>query len=137
MYSAPFKVMGASKTAPTVKNASIGAGAGVLAGEASVPSPRTITWPDGSPNPRQEIQPVTAAQRAEGDAVFAGMGAGVGLAVAASSPPSIASIPAESQLEFTLTSPIAVYPVDQRTAARLAQGIHKGGPVLYVRGESQ
>jgi hypothetical protein len=65
------------------------------------------------------------------------MGAGVGLAVAASSPPSIAMIPAESQFEFVLASPMAVYPVDQRTAARLARNMRKGGPVLYVRGESQ
>ncbi len=71
------------------------------------------------------------------DAVGAGMGAGVGTAIAASSPPSIALIPAEAQMEFTLASPIAVYPVDQRTAARLAHGMHHGGPALYVRGENQ
>ncbi len=40
-------------------------------------------------------------------------------------------------MEFTLASPIAVFPVDQRTAARLAQGLHQGGPVLYVRVENQ
>jgi hypothetical protein len=68
---------------------------------------------------------------------MAGAGAGVGVAIAASSPPSIALIPSESQLEFTLTSPIAVFPVDRRTAVRLAEGMHHGGPVLYVRGENQ
>jgi hypothetical protein len=137
LYTPPFKVVGESKTAPTMRKMTIGAGVGVLAGEASLPPPRTITWLDGSPHPHQEIQSITSVQRAEGDALFAGMGAGVGAAIAASSPPSIALIPAESQMEFTLASPIAVYPVDQRTAARLAQGLHQGGPVLYVRGESQ
>lgn len=71
------------------------------------------------------------------DSVGAGLGAGVGAAIAAGSPPSIALIPAESQLEFTLASPIAVFPPDQATAAHLAQGMHRGGPVLYVRGENQ
>ena len=137
LYTAPFKVVGASKTAPTVKKASIGAGMGVLAGEASMPPPRTITLLDGSPHPHQEIEKITPAQRVAGDAIFAGMGAGAGLAIAASTPPSIALIPAESQMEFTLASPIAVFPVDQHTAARLAQGLHHGGPVLYMRGENQ
>jgi len=64
------------------------------------------------------------------------MGAGVGTAIAASSPPSVALIPAESQLEFTLATPVAVVPVDQPTALRLARGMFPGGPVLYVRGDA-
>jgi hypothetical protein len=40
-------------------------------------------------------------------------------------------------LEFTLAAPIAVFPVDQRTAQRLARGMFPGGSILYVRGESQ
>jgi hypothetical protein len=137
LYTPPFKVVGQSKTRPTVHKAATGAAVGALLGEASMPPPRTITWEDGSTHPYRQVERITAKQRAEGDAVFAGVGAGVGLAIAASTPPSIAVIPAESEMEFTLASPIAVYPVDPRTAARLAQGMRPGGPVLYVRGENQ
>ncbi len=137
LYTPPFKVVGQSKTRPTVRKMSIGAAAGALAADASVPPPRTYNVIDGPQHSFQETQSITATQRVEGVALIAGAGAGIGAAVAASSPPSIALIPAESEIEFTLASPIAVYPVDQRTAARLAQGMHHGGPVLYVRGESQ
>jgi hypothetical protein len=78
-----------------------------------------------------------AGPRLIADGVAAGLGAGVGTAIAASSPPSIALIPSESELEFTLATPIAVFPVDRPTAERLSQGMHHGGPVLYVRSESQ
>jgi hypothetical protein len=132
LYTPPFKVMGVSKTAPTVKKAAIGAGVGALAGEAMAP------WGGyGIVNGQKVPRRISAGDQAKADAVVAGVGAGVGTAIAATSPPSIALIPAESQIEFTLASPIAVYPVDQRTAAGLAQGMHQGGPVLYVRGESQ
>jgi hypothetical protein len=136
LYTPHFKVVSASKTGSTVKKVSIGAAVGTLAADATVPGPRTVTVMDGSPVPHQEIERVTASQRAAGDALVGSVGAGIGVAVAASSPPSIAVIPAESEMEFTLASPIAVYPVDQSTAARLAQGMRRGGPVLYVRGES-
>lgn len=137
LYTPPFKVVAASKTRPTMKKVSIGAAAGALAADASVPPPGIINVMDGVGESHQEIEKITAAQRAKGDALVAGMGAGIGAAIAASSRPSIALIPAESEIEFTLASPIAVYPVDRRTAVRLAQGMHHGGPVLYVRGESQ
>ena len=122
LYTPPFKVVGQSKTRPTANKVATGAAVGVLAVDSTMPA-----W-------SQKPSPVDLAR---GDAVIAGVGAGVGVAIAASSPPSIALIPAESQMEFTLTSPIAVFPVDQRTASRLAQGMHHGGPVLYIRGESQ
>ena len=126
LYTPPFKVVGQSKTRQTVTKVAAGATVGTVAMDARV----------ASLNPRL-TKPVTGGERALADGVGAGLGAGVGTVIAASSPPSIALIPAESQMEFTLASPIAVYPVDQRTAARLAQGMHHGGPVLYVRGESQ
>jgi hypothetical protein len=126
LYTPPFKVVGQSKTRPTLHKVATGAAVGALAMDA-----RTAQL-----NPHL-TKPVTAGERALGDGMAAGLGAGVGAAIAASSAPSIAVIPAESQMEFTLASPIAVYPVDQRTAERLAQGTRKGGPVLYVRGESQ
>jgi hypothetical protein len=122
LYTPPFKVVGQSKTRPTVNKAAAGAAVGALAMD--VHTQRV----DGT---------VQKGARLRADGIAAGLGAGVGTAIAASSPPSIALIPAESQMEFTLTSPIAVFPVDQRTAFRLAQGMHHGGPVLYIRGESQ
>jgi len=123
LYTPPFKVVGQSKTRPTVNKAVAGAAAGTLTMEALRPS--------------ATAHPISTADRAKGDSIVAGIGAGIGTAIAASSPPSIALIPSESQIEFTLATPIAVFPVDQRTAARLAKGMHRGGPVLYMRGESQ
>jgi hypothetical protein len=122
LYTPPFKVVGESKTRPTVNKAAAGAAVGALAMD--VRTQRV----DGT---------VQKGARLRADGIAAGLGAGVGTAIAASSPPSIALIPAESQMEFALTSPIAVFPVDQRTALRLARGMHHGGPVLYIRGESQ
>ena len=126
LYTPPFKVVGESKTRPTMNKVATGAAVGALAMDV-----RTAQL-----NPHL-TEPVTGGERAVADTVAAGVGAGVGAAIASKSPASIAVIPAESQIEFTLAAPIAVYPVDQRTAARLAQGMHHGGPVLYVRGESQ
>jgi len=132
LYTYPFKVVGQSKTRPTVNKVATGAAVGALAAEATVPATTVAVLP-GNP----VTYKIPPGERAKGDALIAGVGAGIGTAIAASSPPSIALIPAESQMEFTLASPIAVFPVDQRTAARLAQGMHQGGPVLYVRGETQ
>ena len=133
LYASPFKVVGASKTRPTLYKTAAGAGVGALVGQSSTPN---VTVTDMDTGKRVSYK-VSAADQAKGDAVFAGVGAGVGLAVAASTPPSIAMIPAESQFEFVLASPMAIYPVDQPTAVRLARKIGQGGPVLYVRGDSQ
>jgi hypothetical protein len=129
LYTPPFKVVGQSKTRPTVNKVATGAAVGAAAMDAAM----DIGIATSNPTP----PPIQTGDRAKADAVVAGMGAGVGIAIAASSPPSIAVIPAESQMEFTLAAPIAVYPVDQRTAMRLAQGMLHGGPVLYIRGENQ
>jgi hypothetical protein len=122
LYTVPFKVRGESKTRPTMTKISTGAAVGAAAMDSHI-----VT---ADSHPQGEV-------RARSDAIAAGIGAGVGTTVAASPPPSIAMIPAEAEMEFTLASPIAVYPVDQRTAARLADGMHHGPPALYVRGESQ
>jgi hypothetical protein len=124
LYTPPFKVTGLSKTRPSVAKISTGAVVGAAAMEIDA---RTV-----APNVN-----IPAGAHAFGDGLGATVGAGVGAAIAASSPPSIALIPAESELVFTLASPIAVYPVDQKTAVRLAQGLYPGGPVLYIRGENQ
>jgi len=122
LYTPPFKVAGESKTRPTLNKIATGAAVGTLAMEAR------MGQLDGH---------LQEGPRLLADGFAAGVGAGVSTAIAASSPPSIALIPSESQLEFTLVTPIAVFPVDQRTAERLAQGMGHGGPVLYIRGESQ
>lgn len=126
LYTAPFKVVGQSKTRPTISKATAGAAVGALAMDVRMATADMHL-----------TKPLTPGQRAINDGIGAGVGAGAGTAISASSPPSIALIPAESEIEFTLASPIAVYPVDQPTAARLAKGMSPGGPVLYIRGESQ
>ena len=133
LYTPSFKVVGESNTRPTSEKVAVGAAAGVLYGQSTVP---TLCCRD-VPGQSVSYKP-SPGDQAKVDAVLGGMGAGVGTAVAAATNrPSSALIPAESELEFTLTSPVAVFPVDQRTAARLAQGMRQGGPVLYVRGENQ
>jgi hypothetical protein len=126
LYTPPFKVIGQSNTRPTSEKIAVGAAVGAVAGDVMATTPGALAYkPSG-------------ADRAKFDAVNAGMGAGVGTAIAAAtSRPSTALIPAESEITFTLASPIAVYPVDQKVAARLAQGMRHGGPVLYIRGENQ
>jgi len=137
LHTPPFKVMAASKTRPTMQKVTIGATTGALLADASVPPPQYSRIASNGGPPRYVVEKVTAAQRAEGDAIVAGIGAGIGAGIAAGSAPSIATIPAESELEFTLASPVAVYPVDQMTAVRLAKGVHPGGPVLYVRDDTR
>jgi hypothetical protein len=136
LYTPPFKVVGQSKTRPTVNKVTTGAAVGALAADVAASNATHMELQPEGP-PKMVPDNLSPGQLARGYAVFVGTGAGVGAAIAASSPPSIALIPAESEMEFTLASPIAVYPVDQRTAARLAQGLRAGGPVLYLRGESQ
>lgn len=125
--------MGQSKARPTVDKMMIGATIGGVAAKATVP---TGTVTDVATGTRRSYT-LSTGDQAKGIALASGVGAGVGAAISASSPPSIALIPAESQMEFTLASPIAVYPVDQHTAARLAQGMHHGGRFHYLRGENQ
>jgi hypothetical protein len=122
LYTPPFKVVGESKTRPTVNKVATGAAVGAATLEAGAES---------------SVTPVATGPRLASVAIGAGVGAGIGTAIGTSTPPSIALIPSESQIEFTLATPIAVFPVDQPTAARLARGMYHGGPVLFMRGESQ
>ena len=137
LYTTPFKVVGQNKTRPTVEKMTIGAAVGGVAAKATVPTNMSETILSAGGPPQTVHDAISPADQAKGIALAAGMGAGVGAAIAASSPPSIARIPAESEMEFTLASPIAVYPVNQQAARKLARGMYRGGPVLYVRGESQ
>lgn len=120
LYTYRFKVTGESKTKPTEQKALRGAEIGAIVGGATV----------------AEKGGVSGSARVANMAAGAAVGAGVGTLVsAASSGPGI-RIPAESEIEFQFASPITVTPVSAKEAARLAQGLHAGGPVLYVRGET-
>lgn len=121
IYTYHFRVQGTSKAKPTIDQAEVGAVAGALAG--AVVSARS----DGG---------ATRLKNAED--ISAGAAAGVGLVVAAAAvtPRPELEIPAESQIDFYLASPISVQPVSAKEAEQLAQRLHPGGPVLYVRGDT-
>jgi hypothetical protein len=74
--------------------------------------------------------------RGFGAAVGAGAGAVAGTAASAANPGPGIWIPAEARVDFHLQAPLTVNPVSPREAARLAQGLYQGGPVLYRRGYS-
>lgn len=120
LYSYQFKVTGESKTKPTEAKALRGAEIGAIVGAATVAE-------KGGVSDSARVANMTAG---------AAVGAGVGTLVSAASAGPGIRLPAESELEFQLASPITVAPVDAKEAARLAQGLHSGGPVLYVRGET-
>ena len=113
--------MGASKTRPTQTKVKTGAAIGAVAG---------LIF-SGSANGQ-----ATAVGKLAGMGTGAALGAGVGTAVAAATPGPVIGIPAESQLDFSLASPLSVVPPTEKEAKLLAQGLHAGGPVLYVRGET-
>ncbi len=103
-----FKVKGPSKTGQTVGNAFGGAILGALIGG--------------------------AVGRGPGAAIGAAAGAGAGTAASAASSGPGVWIPAEARLDFHLTAPVTLTPVNQQEANRLAQGLYQGGPSLYRRG---
>ncbi|MGO9775575.1 MAG: hypothetical protein ACLQGT_08830 [Terracidiphilus sp.] len=125
LYTYEFNVKGTSKTQPTEKKIVRGAYIGAIVGSfiSGVSSKGLITPEDGS-------------SRVASEATGAGLGAGVATAVAAASPGPIIRIPSESELDFYLAAPITVTPVSAKEAAKLAEGLHPGGPVLYVRGDT-
>jgi hypothetical protein len=119
LYTYQFKVTGTSKTKPTEAKALRGAYLGAAVGSIS--------------NPRMGR---TGAGRAASMGTDAGIGAGVGTLVSAATPGPGIWIPSESQVDFYLAAPVTVTPVSAKEAARLAQGLHSGGPTLYVRGDT-
>jgi hypothetical protein len=121
IFSYELKVDGTSKTKPTETKVKTGAVIGALVGAVF----------DGSAS-----APATAAGKLAGAGAGAALGAGVGTAVAAVTPGPVIDIPAESQIDFYLASPISVVPVSRKEAERLSEGLYSGGPVLYVRGET-
>jgi hypothetical protein len=120
LYTYQFKVTGTSKNRPTEVKALRGAQVGAIVGAFAT----------------QEKGGVTDTARAVNMTAGAAVGAGVGTLVSAASAGPTVLIPAESQVDFSLASPITVTPISAKEAARLAQGLHRGGPVLYVRGET-
>jgi hypothetical protein len=118
LYTYQFKVKGTSKTGPTETKVKTGAVVGAIIGGVFSGSAK------GG---------VTDTGRAAGMATGAAVGAGMGTAVAAAAPGPEIWIPAESQVDFHLAAPISVTPVSAKEAARLGQGLHPGGPTLYVR----
>jgi hypothetical protein len=121
LYSYQLKVVGASKTKPTETKVKNGAVIGTIVGGIFSGSAK------GEPS---------AAGKLIGMGTGAALGAGVGTAVSAATPAPILSIPAESQMDFYLASPISVVPASEKEAKRISQGLHAGGPVLYVRGDN-
>jgi hypothetical protein len=116
-----FKVKGTSKTKPTetkaLRGAYVGAIVGALTG--SVGGKGGVV-DDGS----GRVASMTAG---------AVVGAGVGTLASAATPGPGIWIPSEAQVDFYLAAPVTITPVSAKEAARLAQGLHRGGPTLYVR----
>ena len=125
LYCYEVLVEGTSKTPPTKSKVKTGATIGTVIGAVVGAAPGESV--NGTPN---------AVGTLAGMAAGAGVGAGVGTVVAAASPGPVIDIPAESQIDFYLASPISVVPVSRRDAARLSEGLYSGGPVLYVRGQT-
>jgi hypothetical protein len=121
IYTYQFKIVGVSKSKPTETKVKGGAVIGAIAGLALDGSAKGTT---------------TAAGELAGMGTGAALGAGVGTAVALASPGPVIDVPAESQIDFYLASPISVVPASKREAERLSEGLYAGGPVLYVRGET-
>jgi hypothetical protein len=108
LESDQFKVKGPNKAGQTVGNAFGGALLGAIIGG--------------------------AAGRGAGAAIGAGAGAVAGTAASAASTGPGVWIPSEALVDFHLSKPLTVTPVNAQEAARLAQGLYPGGPRLYRRG---
>ena len=126
LYTYLFKMTGASKTEPTEKKAMRGAAVGAIAG--------ALASGVSSKGGMQEAD--DGLGRAAGMGAGAAVGAGVGTAISAATPGPGIRIPSEAQVDFYLAAPITVTKVSEKEAARLSQGLHSGGPSLYLRGEA-
>jgi hypothetical protein len=127
LYCYEFMVEGTSKTPPTEEKIKTAAKTGTVVGAVVGAALNESTNETPSPS---------VVGTLAGMGTGAAVGAGVGTVVAAVSPGPVIDIPAESQIDFYLASPISVAPVSRREAARLSEGLYSGGPVLYVRGET-
>jgi hypothetical protein len=125
LYTYLFKMTGASKTQPTQTKALRGAAVGTVAGAMA-----------SGVSSKGGMQEMDGTGRAVSMATGAAVGAGVGTAISAATPGPGIRIPSEAQVDFYLAAPITVTKVSEREAARLAEGLHSGGPSLYLRGEA-
>lgn len=123
LYTYQFKVTGTSKTPATETKALVGAYAGAIAGSFGV-------------SQKSGVQTSSDPGRAVSMTAGAAVGAGVGTLVSAATPGPGIWLPSESQIDFFLASPVTIAPLSAKEAARLSEGLHAGGPVLYVRGET-
>ncbi|HKN22329.1 MAG TPA: glycine zipper family protein [Terracidiphilus sp.] len=127
LYCYEFMVEGTSKTPPTKAKIKTGSATGTVIGAVVGGALDASTNETGTPS---------VVGTLAGMGTGAAVGAGVGTVVAAASPGPVIDIPAESQIDFFLASPISVVPVSRREAQRLSEGLYSGGPVLYLRGET-
>jgi len=123
LVSYQFKLKGTSKTQPTETKTLRGAEVGAIVS--------TITTGVSAKGPVTQ-----GPNQIENIAAVAAVGAGMGTLVSAASPGPGIWIPSESQVDFFLAAPVTIVPVSAKDAARLAQGLHAGGPTLYLRGDT-
>jgi len=120
LYTYHFTVEGESKTKPTSNEVGQAAEFGALAG--AVVSAKQ----KGGPTRASKVEDISAG---------AAIGAGTEALSPVLAPRPVLEIPAESEMDFYLASPISVQPVSEKDAERLGKRVHPGGPVLYVRGD--
>jgi hypothetical protein len=140
LYTYQFKATGMSKTGPTETEAARGAVVGMIAGSilggVSAKGGTVTICPAGGVCHRGPDVMETNTGNPVSMATGTALGAGVGTAVSALSPGPAIRIPSEAEVDFYLAAPISVTPVSAKEAARLAEGLHPGGPVLYLRGDT-
>lgn len=121
LYAYHLRVVGTSKEKPRVDDMEAAAVIGGLTG--AVVSARS----NGGPTPAKNAKDIGAGAAA---------GAGAVALATVVAPRPVLTIPAESQMDFYLASPISVQPVSEKEAEALVQKVYASGPVLYVRGET-
>jgi hypothetical protein len=121
LYAYHLRVVGTSKEKPKFDDMEGAAVVGALTG--AVISARSA----GGATPAKNATDIGAGAAA---------GAGAVALASVAAPRPVLTIPAESQMDFYLASPISVQPVSEKEAEGLAQKVYAGGPVLYVRGET-
>jgi len=119
IYAYRFKVMGTSRTKPSSNEMGQAVEFGALTG--AVVSAKQKGGP-------------TRASNVEDMAAGAAVAAGAVEAASVAGPRPQLQIPAESQMDFYLASPMSVQPVSAKEAEGLARRLPSSGPVLYVRG---
>lgn len=121
LYTYQFRVEGTSKTKPTETKVKGGAVIGAIVGGVFSGSAKGET---------------TAVGKLAGMGTGAALGAGVGALTSAATPGPTVTLPAESQMDFYLASPISVKPLSAEEAAHLSGRLRSGEPALYIRGET-